>query len=315
MVEGLSRLAGYKPRVLLVNPHFSETSWAAPDQRLGWINRTGTFASVEPGGSAMSFAANGTRSSPVAFDRSQRDFLALLVGCSFTQGYSVADQDTFANYLNEAFPAAKVVNFGTGGYGTYQSLLRARLYLDQPHDESERLVIYGLIGDHLNRNVAVPEWIFGLTDTEGHYFVPPFARFRDGKLIEQAGGPVQNWLLETNSAAVTLLHRSWLILTHRVSEQEKADVLRSLIVEMNATTKRAKARLLVVGLAIIPEWFKSWSTSNDIAYVDCQNPSYPSPGLAVGGVGHPNAALHKFWGECIARELHREKFSGAILRQ
>src|SRR5262249_12408647 len=48
---------------------------------------------------------------------------ALFIGCSFTQGWAISDQETFPWGVQEHFPAARVLNAGTAGYGTYQSLL------------------------------------------------------------------------------------------------------------------------------------------------------------------------------------------------
>src|SRR5262249_14741076 len=49
-----------------------------------------------------------------------------IFGCSFTHGWSVNDDETFAWLLQKRFPEYNVVNFGVSGYGTVHSLLQFR---------------------------------------------------------------------------------------------------------------------------------------------------------------------------------------------
>ncbi len=58
----------------------------------------------------------------------------VIVGGSFVQGWAVSDQDTFAWKLQDRFADYDVLNLGTAGYGTYQSLLLIEdLFAGPPH--------------------------------------------------------------------------------------------------------------------------------------------------------------------------------------
>src|SRR5438874_217230 len=85
------RVAGFEPRQASGDAGFE--SWAAPDAALGWVNRAGTWKSAELGNLPMTFEADGWRhdaagEKPASLPR------ILVVGCSLTQGYGVADDQT-----------------------------------------------------------------------------------------------------------------------------------------------------------------------------------------------------------------------------
>lgn len=72
-----------------------------------------------------------------------------LFGCSFTHGWSVNDDETFAWQLQTAFPDFEVINFGVNGYGTIHSLIQLREALKST---SPRAVILIYAGFHDSRN-------------------------------------------------------------------------------------------------------------------------------------------------------------------
>ena len=49
-----------------------------------------------------------------------------IFGCSYTEGWSLNDEETYPWLLQERFPGYDVVNFGVGGYGTVHSLAQFR---------------------------------------------------------------------------------------------------------------------------------------------------------------------------------------------
>ena len=54
----------------------------------------------------------------------------LLLGCSFTYGFGVNDDQNFATLLQKAYPEAGIQNAGVIGYGSVQSLLQLKAQLD-----------------------------------------------------------------------------------------------------------------------------------------------------------------------------------------
>jgi hypothetical protein len=73
---------------------------------------------------------------------------AAVYGDSYTWGYSVSPEQTYANVLSTLM-RCRVANYGIGGYGTDQAFLR---YQDTAHDRPP-IVILGHYSDNIVRNV------------------------------------------------------------------------------------------------------------------------------------------------------------------
>ena len=297
------RFAGFEPRQDFGNAGFE--SWAAPDPALGWVNRAGTWKSAEPGNLPMTFEAEGRRSDPAGNKPASLPRI-LVVGCSLTQGYGVADDQTYSHFINQSLPSAELVNFGTGGYGSYQSRLRVDRYFSLPH-ENTPLVIYGLFFSHHFRDLAPMPWITKLIMQDGSYMVPPNVRVRSGQIVESAGGRIALWPLESRSAAVTVAHLGLMTLSNRVTGKMGRPVFQHGILQMQKSVAANKGALLIVGLVPIPpeelEWLQA-QRANGIDFVACEHPDYDrDKSLQVGGVGHPSERLHRWWADCALKAL------------
>jgi hypothetical protein len=298
--EAFFRALGHKPRQIVAAPHFWEAGWAAMDAELGWVPRVGTFRSIEPGNAAMTFAADGRRHDPLEPKGALRRIL--VVGCSFTQGEGVGDDEPYAHVINRALPGFEVLNFGTGGYGTYQSLLRVQSYFRGAHAPTP-LVIYGLTGHHIVRNVAPAGWVTMLTTRDGRYLVPPHVRLEGNRLTAYPAEPVPLWPLETRSALVATLHGAVLNLTRRAYMREQTEALRRLLRDMKRTSEANGAALIVVRLASVANSTVAMMQQEGIDFIDCEVPDDQDPAFRVGGIGHPNGRLHQLWGNCVLRGL------------
>jgi hypothetical protein len=72
----------------------------------------------------------------------------MVIGCSFTFGHPIQNPDTYAAHLRRDL-GVSVSNFALVGYGTTQSLQM----LKRNRDLKPKLVVYGFITAHLDRNV------------------------------------------------------------------------------------------------------------------------------------------------------------------
>jgi hypothetical protein len=298
--EGVLRYLGHTPKPRTTESHL-EGSWAAMDTRLGWVNRPGAYPSFDPGQRIMHFETDHTRR--VTGQAKTAAPGLLFVGCSFTQGYGVEDQQTFASILDDELPSMKVINFGTGGYGTYQSLLRLRDELRTRNDVG--YIVYPFIDDHPARNVAAASWIQSLELMDGSNFVPPHVRLRDKELKEFAGGIEKVWTLEMHSALIHLLHKSMLAFSHTVPREEQVKVARALISEMAGLARSRGIPFLVVGLMVQDPGLIAQTIDKDVRFVDCRLPSGLSPEMRLGGTGHPDEKAHKIWAQCIKNAILR----------
>lgn len=164
------RLAGFAPTRLGGNENFrvsSQYGFADFDPVTGWHNRPGVSLSTEPGNAAMTFWSDGrraTRPDPTPVPGP----VVAIVGDSFTQGYGIADAETFAWRLSELAPGLDIENYGTGGFGAYQSLLTLR-HLFEPGRAAPRpsLLVYAYTDFHAYRDVAGEAWVKMMLNEQG----------------------------------------------------------------------------------------------------------------------------------------------------
>lgn len=110
---------------------------AIRDPVVGWPARSGPGAAAGP---------PVPRPSP-AFPE-PGEWCVTLYGESFTYGDEVSDAEAWGNVLAQRL-GCRVGNFGVGGYGTDQALLR---FIDNPADRAP-VTIVGVFADNLLRNV------------------------------------------------------------------------------------------------------------------------------------------------------------------
>ena len=147
--EACLRFLGYGPFSPVVHPN--EQLIHTPDPILGWKNREGAYfvPPYSPGEKEINytFFSDGSRATSAQQDGSPKsDDGLIVVGGSFSRGFAISDENTFACKLQERFPFLSVVNYGTAGYGTYQSLLILEQAL--PNIEAPKFIVYGFFHGH-----------------------------------------------------------------------------------------------------------------------------------------------------------------------
>ena len=123
------------------------------DQALGWDYRP----SSQRQGGAFSINSAGIRSRREFAEEPAADTLRIAVfGDSFTAGDDVSDDEVWSWQLERALRAAGIgaeaLNFGVGGYGMDQALLK---WLHRGINYQPDIVIFGLQPENLKRNVNV----------------------------------------------------------------------------------------------------------------------------------------------------------------
>ena len=174
--------------------------------------------------------------------------------------------------------------------------------LSSPNTDDIPLVIYGFIDLHLQRNVAVANWVRSLAARRTQYIVPPHVRV--GKTGLEYYGPdsISFWPLESRSALVALLANAYLELRLR-NRGSQLPATTALIEQMNKLVLAQRKRFLIVLLNRPPKGLVPFLENKEISYVNCDNPAFdkiPSE-YHLGGIGHPNAAQNALWATCIGR--------------
>jgi nucleotide-binding universal stress UspA family protein len=231
----------------------------------------------------------------------------LLLGCSFTFGWAVSDDETWAWGLQARRPELDIRNHGTGGYSTLQAWrLFERLLTN---GERPVHVIYGYLRDHAVRNVGDPRWLRALAIFSPEYdatvLAIPFCELEGTELDCHAPARYPHWPFREWSAAMTLAQNSWYTLRAHGREQQADEVTRRLVAGMAQTARRAgvpfSLLLLRVGEpkreAILP-----FARKEGIDVMDCDRRDF-GRGERVPGDLHPNGKVHAAWAECVADAL------------
>ena len=228
--------------------------------------------------------------------------LIILLGCSMTMGQAVSDDETFAWHLQAHRPDVEVQNYGHSGYGTVQSLL----LLEQLLATGKRpaWVLYGDIG-HEPRNVAAPYWLKMIGTKSSTPVEIPYATLAaNGQVMRH---PPIGWPsvpLHKYLASAVVLERAWSEVRPMPTEEVARWITEGLIEEMAATARAHGARFSDV-LLELPDstaWARRrFARDHDVDVIDCRETIYPED--KVPGEGHPNASVHRRWGDCIAAAM------------
>ena len=275
------------------------------DPLVGWKSKAERFR-IPPYHAAGSeirftFLAGGIRktSDSQTSDRDDRPKL-LVLGGSYTQGWAISDEETYAWKVQKALPSLEVVNYGTAGYGTFQSLLvleQALESLRQP-----KIVVYGFIEQHEVRNVAPAKWMEVLTrySRRGTVYVPYATIDHQLQLSRHPPEAYPSWPLREQSVLVTLAANMWISWQTEERKTQARDVTERLFVELRDTSAAHDAELVVALLEAKPDRKKHYTdfcTTHNIRVVDCIHPLTSE--LRVKGEGHPNGKMNSLWTQCI----------------
>ncbi|MEL7223131.1 MAG: hypothetical protein AAGJ93_17535, partial [Bacteroidota bacterium] len=95
---------------------------------------------------------NGTR---LVKNRKNDTLQVLILGCSFTYGYGVDDEEHFSSLLQADFPDLGLQNAGVIGYGTLQSWMQLQEILETNPPET---VLLHFSSYHFMRNTLSPQY-------------------------------------------------------------------------------------------------------------------------------------------------------------
>jgi hypothetical protein len=309
--EWLLRRAGWGPfRALKFGSN--EPTMHEPEPELGWWMKPGEYVmpAALPGAPSTRWTilpdhSRATRAQPV-----EGGTRLALVGCSYTQGWAVSDTDTFAWKLQERFPQLDIGNYGTGGYGTLQSLLMLERLFDRPNPP--RLVIYGLIELHELRNVADPDWQMSqsLFARRGEIELPYCTIESDGSLRRHPPEGFPHWPLREQLATVAQLEFRYNRWRGAGRSAQARQVTEQLLLEMQRLCERHGAVLLVALLDFNHEEAKAHYTrflrDHGVDAVDCTSPV--TRDLVVPLDGHPNGRMHTRYADCVSDALRTRRW-------
>ena len=304
MLEGALRVSGYD----LARPEdASGTGVNQPDERLGWVPKPGTR--ILPARSAGETAGAPKETVQTVLNDGRRSTGApvrgtdngiYLLGCSYTYGYGLSDDETFGWKLQRKLKRP-VYNFGVPGYGTYQAFLRLEDALSQSATKP-RYVIYGFGAFHADRNVPTLHWMRRLYQGGAYYPPIPYATLRpDGSLARHP--PLHEAIdpLPFDSRLAVLVKETSMRLGAGWRSRQKTRTTVAIVRAMARLTHDSGAEFVVVNLA-------AGSDSADYAtafreagarYVDCGSALSSSQYRLARRDLHPNPAANTIFAKCL----------------
>ncbi len=275
------------------------------DPELGWRNKEGeyrvaaythrappTCVTMWPGGRRAT-----SRDRPEPGSRARR---VVVVGCSYTQGWAISDDETYAWRLQERFPEAEFFNYGTAGFGTLQSLLALeRHYREQGEAD---VVLFGLSSVQAERNLGEASWLRTLAfgAVRQHVWAPwadldERGQVRRHPLVRYPSLP---W--HESSALVALGERAYANWRYPAREGERFETTWKLVLALRDCAQAHGSTFVVAALGWSPgiQPYRRELDGAGIPYVFCEPPF--STRLFVKGEGHPNGKMNEIWAEWMA---------------
>ena len=252
----------------------------------------------------------------------------LTVGDSFTWAYALANQDSYAARLGREL-GASVANFALASYGTTQSLQ----ILEHNLNLRPRLVVYGIIAHHFERNVwpcAPSYYEFCLdvshvswNDADKPYIAPPFSNGVRRLQVHQSGDyrSPERWLAHGADVIFGRLYYAW-SLYREPDDAKKAEAMLFLLQRLNRAVAASGSQLLVVFLptnyygppAALPGIIDK--VGGGIRYLDLtgafeRNKRDGGPNPYIVGDGHPGVAGHALIAAEIAKYVRGQGLLGS----
>lgn len=286
----------------------NQPSTTRPDPELGWRYIPGRYTmppfvdAGEP--TTLTIGPDGYR---VTGDAPKgQTARVVLIGGSYTFGHGLSDDQTLAWRLQHDIPEAAVANLGAVGYGTYQSLLTLEKYLaSTPESEAPlKLVIYGFIQHHRERNVAGWVWLrtMSMNAQQRDVRVPFCTLDTAGRLQPQAPDGYPVWWFRESSALVTRLSELHARLRGRGRYGQMEGVTRAVLQRINQLCKDRGAAFIVASFDVTSEVkseYAAFLAENGIEHVDCVHPRRGDMDLRLIGDHHPNHIVNEYWAETL----------------
>ena len=296
-LELIIRISGDSPRIDNLG-RIDDPIIYRNENKIGWVHKTGKYQfkpwSNEGKITNFTIEKDGSRTNSVQKNSGAN---VLFFGGSLTQGWAVDDEETFTKHFQELNKDFRVLNYGVGGYGGYQSL-KLQKKISKNLDKIYHIV-YGFIDHHEVRNVAAGSWMYLLNkySTRGHVSVP-YGSIENGQLKENPPIKYIKIPLSEYSALIAKIEKRLMKLKSNKREKDQFKISKLIITEMSNHAKQLNSKFSVLMLDSSEESLTKYSIffkKEKINFIHCPFP----PNEIVKGEGHPNSAGHKEVANCL----------------
>lgn len=275
------------------------------DKELGWKLQKGVYYYESFGTEKKNFTITITENEyRKSADEIKKKKDIIFLGGSITFGFGVNDNETFVSNINKKIQNYNFKNYGTGGYGTYQSYLLLERILKNNKNIDHIFAIYNK--DHEIRNVGNEEWLGILTKfSKRGYLKLPYARLdKNGNLIRKKPIKYIELPLSDNLLTVNKIEKNIMRLIFFLNSSNAELTTIKIFDKMNELSKQNNVKLTVLSLSgELNQNYKNFFKKNDITQIECNLPI--SEPYVIKGDGHPNELGHKQIANCILDQFSK----------
>lgn len=171
-----------------------------------------------------------------------------IMGCSYTYGWALNDEDTFPWLLQEKIPEYEIKNYGVCGYGNIHSLIQIKGFLKAASKPKMIIVTYATFHDSRNtfsraRRKAVSHWNFLGPLTQ------PYASLNESKqlLLHRADEVVYRpWPFMRFSALIHYFEKKYN--SREIQVAQPFEVSQAILLEIFNICKKNRITFIVAGI-------------------------------------------------------------------
>jgi hypothetical protein len=229
-----------------------------------------------------------------------------IMGCSFTHGWSLNDNQTFPWLIQAALTNYDVLNFGVNGYGTVQSLYQFRYFLKSLPKPAVVVATYAYFHDE--RNTFLRSWKKAIVPyNKLGTIAPPYARFDKNGNLAFFSNPAsyKEFPLQRYSALVHFIEQKYNELEDR---KVKSHQVTKAVMEIFANECKSNGiEFIVAGItrgntnADLLEFCKMKNIKAVDISVNLSNPENRN----LPHDDHPGALAHKQYAEKLLNYLEK----------
>jgi|TARA_B100001964_G_C14158822_1_gene565643 hypothetical protein len=275
------------------------------DHITGWSNKEGSFVVKMDEGNIVKYniLKDGSRYSGYSPSNKTPKNKIILIGGSFTLGQAINDDETFAYNMQKKLKNYEIKNYGSGGFGTYQSYLKLKQIYNKFNDID--YVLYFFVDLHEARNIGDASWLEFLSKLAREPVKVPYAKLDNSKeLVEYP--PLRYIVIpfSNHSVLISKIQKKLIRLKLFSKQDEKKIITKKIILKINELSKSKDSNFIMINLlssASNINDYKKFALENGIKFINCQVELNDQ--RTVKNEGHPNGLANKKYSNCILKNV------------
>ncbi len=223
-----------------------------------------------------------------------------IFGCSFTHGWSVNDEETFAWILQENLDQFRIVNWGVSGYGTVHFYLQLQEAL--ANKKKPAAVIINHADFHHERNTFSYAYKRSTTcwNKLGNIKWPSVELDSAGHLqIKFVENDYQPWSLSKYSALSYRIEYTFESIADQLRKAEELKITRILLKKIKNLCVQNEVKLIFANIGLEKDFIQKVSTDLEVPFVDISVDYTSNEYNNLPFDAHPNQKANQKYAEKI----------------